>query len=339
MSKSVPQRNFFADNGSKFEPLLVRMLSEQLLPHVPASIHPNTLSLVTHTLVWITAVLALSSPKLSPLWQAVALLGAGTGTFLSMLSDCIEGLHAQRTDQSTSLGQSMDRWLGAIAVPLATAGITAALEMPPWAMVAVNLTAAMIFNARLVLYAHTGERMHSEPSGGIEGQFVLAVGYVALAGVFFYVDRHHPWVDLAVAALGCAATFLQLRWSVFYYPLLRGRVREHLVFVATCGGFGALYWLGAIGLHAFLFTVVFTSFRISGTYVLRSTVHERYQGLDLGLLAFVAAIFAVHYGVRPEPLPGTTLENLLAGASCLYAVARSLGDLSRHYSTLKPRAT
>lgn len=337
MSKSVPQRNFFADNGSKLEPLLIRMLSEQVLPHVPANIHPNTIAIVTHALVWITALLALSSHKLSPLGQAVALIGAGTGLFLAMLSDCIEGLHAQRTNQVTTLGKLMDRWRGAIVVPLTTAGITAALEMPTWATIAVNLTAVMVYNAQLILH-YRGE-FHPEPTRGVEGQFGLALGYGALAAVSFYVDRPHPWVDLAVAALACAATFVQLRSSVLYYPRLRRRLREHLLFVATCGGFAALYQLGAIGLHPFLFTVVFTSFRISGTYVLRGTVHERYRGLDLGLLAFVAAIFAVHYGVRPEPLAGSTLEDLLAGASCLYAVARSLGDLSRHYSTLKPRTT
>lgn len=327
-----------ADNGSKFEPLLIRMVSDQVLPHVPANIHPNTLALGTHALVWITALLALSSHRLSPLGQAVALIGAGTGLFLSMLSDCIEGLHAQRTNQKTTLGQLMDRWRGAIVVPLATAGITAALEMPAWATIAVNLTGAIVYNAQLVLHYQGSD--HPEPTRGIEGQFGLALGYVALAAVFFYVGRPHPWVDLAVAALACAATFVQLRPCISYYRMmLRRLLPEHLFFVATCAGFAALYGLGAIGLHPFLFTVVFTSFRVNGTYVLRGTVHDRFRSVDLGLLAFVAAIFAVHYGVRPEPLAGTTLEDLLAGAGCLYAVARSLGDLSRHYPTLKPRAT
>jgi phosphatidylglycerophosphate synthase len=340
MSKSVPQRNFFAENGSKFEPLLIKTLCEPLLPHIPAWIHPNTISLVTHAVGWVTALLAISSPRLSPLGQALALIGAGVGMFLAMLGDCIDGLHARRTGQTTKLGEMLDHWLDAIVVPLATVGITAALQMPPWAMIAVNITAAMIYNAQLVLYHHTGKFIHPEPTSGVEGQFGLSLGYVALAGFFYYFNRHQPWVDLAVAALGCAGTFVQLRCTVFYYPMLGRLVRESAWFALTCGGFGVLYWLGAISLHAFLFTVVFTSFRISGTYVLRTIVRQRYDGFDIGLLAFVAAIFAVHYGVRPERFSGgMSLENLLAWAACLYAVARNLQDFGRHYRTIKPRAT
>jgi phosphatidylglycerophosphate synthase len=338
MSKSVPERHFFAENGSKFEPLLVRMLCEPLLPHIPAWVHPNTISLITHAVGWVTALLALSSSHLSPLGQALALIGAGIGMFLSMLGDCIDGLHARRTQQTTKLGELLDHWLDAIVVPLATVGITAALQMAPWAMVAVNISAAMIYNAQLVLYHHSGKFIHPEPATGVEGQFGLSLGYVATAGFFYYVNRNQPWLDLGFALLAAAGTVVQLRCTIFYYPKLGRLVREHLWFVLTCAGFGALYLLGALDLNYFLFAVVFTSFRICGTYVLRTIVRERYDGLDLWLLGFVGAIFLVHYVVKPEPIGQLRSENLLAAAACLYAVARNLVDFGRHYRTLKPRA-
>ena len=341
MSKSAPERNFFAENGSKFEPLLVKTLCEPLLPHIPASVHPNTITLITHALVWVTAILALASPHLPPYERAMALIGAGIGMFLSMLGDCIDGLHARRTNQCSKLGELLDHWLDAMVVPLATIGMSAALEMPPWAMVAINVTVAMIYNAQLVLYHHTGRFIAPEPATGAEGQFGLSLGYVALAGFFYYVDRHQPWLDLAMAALAAAATFVQLRCTLFYFPKQGFRVTEHAWFVLAGAGFGALYLLGAIGLHYFVFCVVFTSFRICGTYVLRTIVRERYNGVDFGLLLFIASIFAVHYGLRPEPIGHARhvpVEHLIAIGACLYAVSRNLWDFSRHYRTLKPRA-
>jgi phosphatidylglycerophosphate synthase len=269
----------------------------------------------------------------------MALIGAGIGMFLSMLGDCMDGLHARRTNQCSKLGELLDHWLDAMVVPLATIGMSAALEMPAWAMVTINVTVAMIYNAQLVLYHHTGRFIAPEPATGAEGQFGISLGYVGLAGFFYYFDRHQPWLDLAMAALAAAATFVQLRCTFFYFPKLGGLVREHLWFVLSGAGFGALYLLGVIGLHYFVFCVVFTSFRICGTYVLRTIVRERYDGMDGFILAFIALIFAVHYGLRPEPIGHLRIENLIAVGACLYAVSRNIWDFSRHYRTLNPRAT
>jgi phosphatidylglycerophosphate synthase len=334
--KAAPERNFFAATGSKFEPLLIRLLCEPILPHIPAQVRPNTISLLTHAVVWTTALLAIVSPDLPPLSRALSLIGAGIGMFLSMLGDCLDGLHARRTNQCTKLGEMMDHWLDALVVPLATIGITSALQMPGWAMVTVNVSAAMIYNAQLVLYHHTGRFVHPEPASGPEGQFGLAIGYVAIAGLFYVVDRHQPWLDLSIVALAVAGTIVQLRCSIFYYPKLGRLVLEHAWFAGLCLGFGALYLCGALDQHYFLFTVVFTSFRICGTYVLRTIVKERYDGKDLGLLAFIVAIFVAHFLIKPADVAGIRVTDWLAALSCAYAIARNFLDFSRHYAQLKP---
>jgi phosphatidylglycerophosphate synthase len=332
------ERRFFAESGSKFEPLLVKTLCEPILPHIPASVHPNTISLITHAIAWVTALLAVGSVYLAPLPRAMALIGAGVGMFLAMLGDCLDGLHARRTNQCSKLGELMDHWLDAIIVPLATVGITCALEMPPWAMVAVNVTAAMIYNAQLVLYHHSGRFIHPEPATGAEGQFGLSLGYIAIAGFFYYFDRHQAWIDMAFTALAVAGVFVQMRCNYFYYPKLGKLIVGHLWFVGLGFAFGALYLLGAIELHVFLAALVFTSFRLSGTYVLKTLVKEPYNGGDLGIVAFVAALFAVHFAVRPAALGGTlSVENLLAILACGYAIARNFVDFARRYRTLNPK--
>jgi phosphatidylglycerophosphate synthase len=338
MSKSAPERAFFAENGSKFEPLLIKTLCEPLLPHIPASVHPNTITLITHLIAWTTAILALVSPHLPPFQQAMALIGAGIGMFLAMLGDCIDGLHARRTNQCSKLGELLDHWLDAMVVPLATIGMSAALQMPPWAMVTINITVAMIYNAQLVLYHHTGRFIAPEPASGPEGQFGISLGYVALAGFFYCVDRHQPWLDLAMAALAAAATFVQLKCTAFFFPKLGRKVIEHVWFVLPCAGFGAAYLLGILNLHVFVFSVVFTSFRVCGSYVLRTIVRERYNGFDGIIFASVALIFAVHYVLRPAPIGNLRIENLIAAGACLYAVTRNFWDFSRHYRSLKPSA-
>jgi hypothetical protein len=108
--------------------------------------------------------------------------------------------------------------------------------------------------------------------------------------------------------------------------------------VAQAGGFGAAFWLGAIDLRFFLLAIVFTSFRINGTYLVRSLVKRPYDGRDFVLLGFIVAIFFVHFVIEPMPLGGIRITNLLAALSCAFVIARNLQDLSRDYGALKPRA-
>lgn len=338
MPDKAADRRFFAESGSKFEPFLIKTLCEPLLPHIPASLHPNTISVMTHGVVWVTAALAVASVHMSRLGQAMALICAGIGMFISMLGDCIDGLHARRTNQCTKLGEMMDHWLDAIVVPLATVGITCALQLPPWAIVVVNITATMVYNSQLVLYHHTGRFIHPETASGVEGQFGLSLGYIAIAGFFYYIDRNQPWLDMAFAALAVAGFIVQMKCNYFYYTRIGRPIIEHLYFVVLLSGFGALYLLGAIGLYFFLAALVFTSFRISGTYVLRTIVKERYDGNDLGLFGFIVGTFVVHYAMQPTLFGILRAEDALVVAACAYAVLRNLIDFAQRFRTLHPLA-
>jgi hypothetical protein len=229
----------------------------------------------------------------------------------------------------------MDHWLDAIIVPLTTVGITVALEMPPWAIAAVNVTAAMVYHGQLVLYHHTGKFLHPEPATGTEAQLGLSVGYVALAPLYYFIGRDHAWLDLTVAGIAVLGLFIQMKCNSFYYVRLGSLVRYHLIFVAYGAGWAALYLLGAIDVYAFLLAVVFTSFRICGTYVLFTIVRRRFGGGDLGIALLIAAAFGVRFLMDQQASATHTLQSLLPYLACAYAIGRNLADFSRHYSELR----
>jgi hypothetical protein len=143
---------------------------------------------------------------------------------------------------------------------------------------------------------------------------------------------------MSFAALAAFATVVQLRCSAFYYPKLGRFVIEHVWFVATCAGFGAAFWIGAIDRTFFFAAIVFTSLRITGTYLIRAFVDAPYDGRDRVLLAFIAAIFIVHFAFGSAALGAIRITNMLAALSCAVVIAQNLQDLSRHYGALKPRA-
>ena len=390
----VERESMIVSSGSKIEERIVQWLCQPVLGYIPRSVHPNTISLLTHTVCWTTAILAIGSVRLPQPYKSLALAFAGVCMLLSMIGDCLDGMHARNTNQCSKLGEMMDHWLDAIIVPLVVLGASTALEMEPWAIATVNVTATMVYHGQLVLYHHTGKFVHPEPATGMEAQFALSIGYVGIAallyfvdrhqpwldvamallallalfvqarcnwfyyvrlgkllryhllfvvmcssfGLLYFVDRHQPWLDVAIGGIALLALFIQARCNMFYYVRLGKLLRYHLLFVVMCSSFGLLYWIGAIDTYAFAFGLTLVSFRIAGTYVLFTIVRRRYDGNDWGVLAWLAAMFAGHF-MAPIAVGPFTLQALLPYFTCVYMVGRNLLDFSQYYRVLKPSVT
>ncbi|MDD9965933.1 MAG: hypothetical protein OXR73_06920, partial [Myxococcales bacterium] len=239
--------------------------------------------------------------------------------------------------QCSKLGEMMDHWLDAIIVPLVTLGITIALEMPPWAVVVVSTTATMIYQAQLVLYHHTGKFLHPDTTNGVEAQFGVSIGYVALAGLLYFVDRHQAWLDLAIAVLAVGGTLVQMRCNWFYYLRLGRHLKYHLMFVGMTFAFGGLYLLGGLSLYEFALCLVFTSFRISGSYVLFTLLRRPFGGMDMGIVVWLLAIAFAHFLLGPTPTTdGFKAQALLPYGACLYMIIRNALDFARQYERLRP---
>jgi len=335
---SAERQSMIISSGSKIEERIVQWLCQPVLGYIPRSVHPNTISLITHTICWITAILAIGSVRLPQPYKSLALAFAGVCMLLSMIGDCLDGMHARNTNQCSKLGEMMDHWLDAIIVPLVVLGASMALEMEPWAIATVNVTATMVYHGQLVLYHHTGKFVHPEPATGMEAQFGLSIGYVGLAALLYFVDRDQPWLDVAIGGIALLALFVQARCNMFYYVRLGKLLRYHLLFVVMCSSFGLLYWIGAIDTYAFALGLTLVSFRIAGTYVLFTIVRRRYDGNDWGVLAWLAAMFAGHF-MAPIALGPFTLQALLPYFACVYMVGRNLLDFSQYYRVLKPSGT
>ena len=98
--------------------------------------------------------------------------------------------------------------------------------------------------------------------------------------------------------------------------------------------FGGLYLAGAMDVYGFLCTLVFTSFRISGSYVLNTIIKRPFNGLDWGLVGFIALLAVSHYGLLPMGVLSPASHAALPYIACLYLVGRNLLDFVRQYSTI-----
>jgi len=323
---------------SGFERQLTKHLCEPLVERIPARVHPNTLSLLTHAIAWVSAAAAAMSPHLGSVERGFALACAGLGVFLTMVGDSIDGMHARRTQQCSKVGEMMDHWLDAIAVPLAMAGLGLALEMTPAIYALCLITCAMIYQAQLLLHHHTGEFVASEPTSGVEAQAGVVVIYLFMAGLLQFVRADASLVRMGVTTFGAVTLFMHLRCNGFYYRRLGKRVRDHVPFVVYSLALGALYLAGGLQVHAFSLLITFVSFRICGSYVLFTILERPYRGNDWSIGVWVLALTFAHFGLEPRHIGGVALTSLLPYVACLHLAASNLADFARAYPNLQPGA-
>jgi phosphatidylglycerophosphate synthase len=314
-------------------------LAAVVLPYIPASVRPNTITLLTHAVGWLTAALAVASAREEGLARSMCLVGASVGMFASVIGDCLDGMHARRTQQCSNLGAMLDHWLDALVVPLVPAGITVALGMLPWQIVVVMITAPMVYHGQLVLYHHTGEFVAPEPATGSGAQLGVSLGFLAMAVLFYFVDPGAPWIRMIVYGIALLGFYIQVRCNWFYYVRLGRLVLRHFLFVAPCAAFGLLQLIGVIDLNAFLLCMIFVSFRVSGSYVLWTLLGRPYSGFDGGAFAWPLLIGGVHVlsGSGASTLDG--VAQLLPYLACAYFLARNLIDFSQHFGALNAGRT
>lgn len=328
-------KTFYTESYSKLEPVLIERLCVPVIERIPEGVSPNAISLVTHLLCWVSAGLAAASPWLTYPYKSLALLAAGVVTLAAMVGDNLDGMHARRTGRTSKLGEMMDHWLDTVAVPLVTAGVVLALQLPAWSMAPVLVLTTMVFHAQMVLYHHTGRFLHPHTSGS-DAQFGTAVAYVLLAVFFTFIDRGTPWVQNAIELAGILAVIIHLKIIWFYYSRLGWLFLRHVPYILLGAGFGALYVSGIINTQAFVLSVLLLSFRSTGTYVLCTVIGRRTHAVDPGIPVWIALIAYTHYHPVAYTIAGYAVQDYVQYLACIYMLSRNLFDFVRHFPELKP---
>ncbi|MBI4819857.1 MAG: CDP-alcohol phosphatidyltransferase family protein [Deltaproteobacteria bacterium] len=324
---------FVEDKRAGLEGWVLEHVCQPLLEMTPRSVAPNAITLLNHALAWGVFALAVIAPKLDPVPRALALCLAGVGTFGTMVLDCLDGMQARRTLRSSKLGELLDHGLDAIHIPLATGGLCFALNLEPWQAAIVLVTSAMVYNAQLVLY-HWSKEFVPPPTSGVAAQLGVSLGYVALAALPDWVRAHSAFGPM-VAGACVLATISQLRICGFFYTRLRrhpGAMRGHVSFIVLALAFAAIHLEGLVDRGAFVLLATSLSFRLTGTYVLRTILGQSFQGFDAWALVWLVMIVAIallssQLGLSDPELSG---PQLAAYAACVHLAVRGLLDVVRN---------
>merc|ERR1712086_834406 len=334
-----PRSDFIEATGPVgFEKWLIDSLCKPVLEWTPACVSPNAISMANFCVTLTILILSIQRSP-SPEMQLFYSVCCGVGMVISMILDCLDGMQARKTDQCSKLGEVLDHALDAVSVPISVASVgfgagmfATGVRLP---MATGMVLSTTVYNAQLILYHHTGKFLHSDITTGTEGQFALGLTHVGF-GLWEYILvkmelplQTHTYGTWAYCLISVLAT-IRVLW--FYIEKLIPLGVWQPYFIYNCIDSVALAVLVAI-----------LSFRVNGTFVIKTCVKESFDGVDLVCILWTSACLLDLFGqISLDKLfKGTVLaqaksQALVAGL-CVYIVARNLFILSQHYSRLKPQ--
>ncbi len=332
-----PATGFYCEDHSRFgmEGWLKRHLLDHIVGFIPASLHPNTISIANHFVAWMAFLAAAAAPLMDPFNALMARLLAAAAVFGCICLDCLDGMHARRTGQSSKLGEVLDHWLDALNLGLYTAAVVLTLGVGPVTAAVGAVTAVMNYNAQLVYYHHSGRFVHPGTSG-IDA-LVAIVGLLAVLGVFFYyVPQSDPRVVLGVHGIAwCAILFINLSDLRFFWVRMKGCFTPHVKFVVLCGAVTAPLLLGRLDIPVYLLVLGFVTFRICGSYVLNTVLRRPYGGADWSIVLWSWAIIGADAILAPYAVRGYPVMRLIPYLFMLYLALLNCLDLIRALGALR----
>lgn len=298
-------------------PLYRRVLLEPLLPRVPASVSPNSITWAGQALLLVGVVTLLAlRPR-----QGVAFAFAAVTLQLYVWCDNADGGHARRTGQCSPRGEFLDHGLDAVAVVEIALLTALALGVSPGWCVALTL---VIPTAATVTYweqSHTG-MFHLGLLNQIESTVLLSASLTLSAVCGDGVFARIALAGVSLRDALCVWTVVQIAVGI-----ARGMRR---VAAVDPGAFGSIVPLGAfdaaVGLAAVSGAVppwhavavgaagnVFLGLRM----LVHRLGHERPVADPLALGA--AAVLGLA-ALAPGRLPGAALAAALAGVFSAAAI-------------------
>lgn len=332
----VDSQELYSSKTSLLEKFIVTKVCDPILDRMPTTLNPNSLTLFNHFVYWACLFFAASAPHLAPEDALIARILAGVTVFVSMLLDCLDGMHARRTGQTSHVGEVLDHWLDGLNTPLNAAAMALTLQLDAWTSAVIMVSMGMVYIAQLSVWHQTG-RFLCPPTSGVDAQCLLSLSFMGF-GVYFYAyplaqfPVQGEWVGL-IFGWGCIFTAIkQIFWFAQRGPKATVyTLRANLIIFALA----VFYPLGIIdGMGAFILLAI-ASFRVSGSYVLYTVLGRSYGGLDFTLAALIPIIGVLHLALGPINVASYGLAENLPYAAASLLGALSLYDLLTHFAELR----
>ena len=309
-------------------PPLRKHLWAPAVPLLPASLSPNTMTLVGNGLAWAAfGMLLVLDPRQRLLFVVPALLN-----FLYLSLDNMDGIQARRVGRCSPLGEYLDHWFDAFIATMMVLGFGIATRLEPWIML---LAMAMISATYFATFweQHLARRVVFGRFGSIEAIVAISLFYLAIALFGLEpVARTPRLAGFSLTSLCFALVGLVSGCSVLAAMFRVGyRWGDFLPHVVVYGAGGLWFALGQVPALAMGFLFMLAGAHLGGRLVMARVLEEKPRIGDPLLYGLILSAAVLSLGLDLGP----RAQGLAALVPIAYLAARLLADFNRTVGTLR----
>merc|ERR1712096_383306 len=98
------------------------MICKGCLQFISKKVTPNQITMTNHIFVWALLLSSIytghTETNERPLLKAACYIALGTLNFITMMLDCLDGMHARNTNQCSRFGEFLDHWADSVHTPM-----------------------------------------------------------------------------------------------------------------------------------------------------------------------------------------------------------------------------
>lgn len=273
-------------------------LFAHVVEYIPYWIHPNYLTMCTlvcnTTLLLSSFMIPIAS---SDMQRAILCLIACLCNFGTLTFDCLDGMHARATKQTSELGSLLDHWLDSFGVAMNAGAAALALNCDIPAIDCGVVATIVTYQCQLLIYHYCNDFPRVN---GVEAQLGCSVMLILcglaysfhLYGLIYLVS----WILTIGAVIVCVSTIYR------FWPRYTKAIMKHQLyyFLIICFGYCILHELSYISTIEFIIISIIISNRINGSLVIHTLAEKTFQHFDhvfiIGvILCFIENLLHIHY--------------------------------------------
>jgi phosphatidylglycerophosphate synthase len=302
----------FQDN-SILQRLLEPVLFVPLVRKLPRGITPNQITITGQLAIAAAFAVVLTVRPMT----AAAYVFVATAIVFYTLADCVDGLFARHTQQTSRLGELLDHWLDALSIPLVVLCLGLALQAAPWCTF-TGVLAISFLHFAIFLHGYRFGHVILGAVGMIESACIGAV--VCLIAVLFGPE---PLTRLLVAGLSVSSILLLSVVAGACSSLfsMRGLLRHLADFANLAALLAALalwFSFGRVPLALAGFCVIAVGSYLEGHVIRSRLLRTPLMRTDALLLLLVLGGAAASLALDLD----AGAQTLLLGFACGYALLR-----------------
>lgn len=323
-----PPYQYICEDKSVLYPPFKKYVWAPLLPHLPAWLSPNTITLWGSFFTWVGFAVSLVLQPQDSIWFLVP----AVCFFLYMSLDNMDGMQARRAGRSSPLGEFLDHWGDGFNTGLVIFAYGVALQTPTW-FLAILLSLVMVAYFSCFWEQQVTGKLSFGPAGSVEGIMYVVSMYVLVAVFGHEAICHKP----ILGPLSVSNLMLLVVCAAFVFTFVSAwirvgrRIGDYLGHVIAYAGLGAWYAAGDMPFVAYGFMVVFAGAHLGGRVVIARVLDEPFKVGDPILFFLIAASATVSLGAGL----GAEGQTIATAPVLAYLAFRLAGDFTRTVHALR----